>query len=604
MAQHLAFSSDHRELRVSTRDGHFVTCRLGTSQSGQLDMMLDSGFRHTLNADGSKAAYVDKQQRPVFHIIELPTGKGIAAFSVDGHSEISSLLFSREDKFLAAAADDGKVFIFNLINPTEVPLLLDQASDAKSSRLIRMAFSSDDLVLFTGDERGVVRRCTIAAKTVSVFGNVQREIDAMETAGDSLIISAGGTLFAMNRQTGAIASGVIQNPYRIYLMRASRDGETLFAFDAPLRFMSVRLSPAPADPLIVPNHAGGGNLIRLSQDGGMVGFTKEFRSITLEYLGKEPASRSFDVSRLFDGHRGVLFAYSAGTLVAGGQSGILIWHLADHSEPEYMSLGEVRSVAVSDDGAKVAVATAMWFDVWDLHTKTRLLHSTLKKAYWPEVIASFSGDGEQVAWTDREARVWRSWIREHRSTQLTGLSQVYSLVFSPDGNMLAAGAADGRIGLWRTAEVEKEPVILGGHDREVISLAFGQTSATLVSGGRDGHVKIWDLKRQTALPIDIPTGPVPITSVALRRDGSVVAVNDIWFGSLSSIPRGDSGARYPFLRFWPSTEMLADRVCSEVWRNLTDAEWTRYIGQAMAYRPTCPNMPGSPSATSLFNDEM
>jgi geranylgeranyl transferase type-2 subunit beta len=68
---------------------------------------------------------------------------------------------------------------------------------------------------------------------------------------------------------------------------------------------------------------------------------------------------------------------------------------------------------------------------------------------------------------------------------------VSSVVFSPDGTSLAAGAADGIIRLWNL-ETAKEEAALRGHEDGVASLAFSPNGRVLASGGYDHTASLCD----------------------------------------------------------------------------------------------------------------
>jgi WD40 repeat protein len=76
---------------------------------------------------------------------------------------------------------------------------------------------------------------------------------------------------------------------------------------------------------------------------------------------------------------------------------------------------------------------------------------------------------------------------------LTGHTEdVWCLVFSPDGKMLATGSEDKTIKLWDVAK-RKEVATLKGHTNKVICLAFSADGKLLVSGSADKTIKLWDV---------------------------------------------------------------------------------------------------------------
>lgn len=72
------------------------------------------------------------------------------------------------------------------------------------------------------------------------------------------------------------------------------------------------------------------------------------------------------------------------------------------------------------------------------------------------------------------------------------LNMVLSVALNLEGNLLAAGDANGRIYLWNVDD-EKQLFTFEGHDNWVQAVAFDPKSTLLVSGSEDLKVKLWDI---------------------------------------------------------------------------------------------------------------
>jgi WD40 repeat protein len=69
---------------------------------------------------------------------------------------------------------------------------------------------------------------------------------------------------------------------------------------------------------------------------------------------------------------------------------------------------------------------------------------------------------------------------------------VWSVAFSPDGQLLASGSQDKTVKLW---EVKTGTLLhtLQGHDAAVFSIAFSPNGRLLASGSWDSTVKLWQV---------------------------------------------------------------------------------------------------------------
>jgi WD40 repeat protein len=241
----------------------------------------------------------------------------------------------------------------------------------------------------------------------------------------------------------------------------------------------------------------------------------------------------------------------------------------------------VWDVAFSPDGELLATASAdKTVRLWDVQSGEQ--HGEPLKGHTDSVKGvAFSPDGKLLAsasW-DKTVRLWDVASGKAHGEPLTGHKPfwVEGVAFSPDGELLATAGWDKTVRLWDVATGKPRGEPLTGHKGAVLSVAFGPDGKLLASSSNDKTVRLWDV--QSGKPHGGPlTGHTrEVYAVTFSPDGHLLA---------------SAGGFDKTVRLWDiEVESLVAETCRIANRNLSQGEWSRFIGAAFDYVRTCPNLP-------------
>ena len=281
---------------------------------------------------------------------------------------------------------------------------------------------------------------------------------------------------------------------------------------------------------------------------------------------------------------GIAFSPDGKTFACGGPEGaVSLWDTTTWTQETVLRHpDDIRDIAFSPDGNTFAIAGDTEVALWDPVKGIPKIQLTKR----PDVSlsAAFSSDGQTLACGNQDGTVrfwnidtqklittlppppvlrykswgWHPWrvssvafspnakvLATVGNTQiylwecisegapwcqkaiLTGhTSYVSSVVFSPDGSLIASGSGDQTIRIY-DARNGQHKITLTGHTRYVSSVAFNPDSRTLASGSYDGTVRLWDVV--TGAEKITLTGHNPlVTSVAFSPDGKTLASSGGW----------------------------------------------------------------------------
>jgi WD40 repeat protein len=170
--------------------------------------------------------------------------------------------------------------------------------------------------------------------------------------------------------------------------------------------------------------------------------------------------------------------------------------------------------------------------------------------------------------------VYDDQLNELQVLDLGDGGDTFDLSFSPDGRYLAAGRSGGQLSVIDTEgtwEEVQEPVRV--HANFVGDVEWLPDSTTVVTAGVDETVSLYDVARDLLRGRVLPASERPgdgYTYLLPSPTDEVVVLNE-----------GGPGHRYPL----DAAGWLA-RACTVAGRDLTQAEWDRYL-PGTPYRPVC-----------------
>ena len=170
-------------------------------------------------------------------------------------------------------------------------------------------------------------------------------------------------------------------------------------------------------------------------------------------------------------------------------------------------------------------------------------YSNFKKTAFTEtfdgictVVFSPNGDLVAAGTANGEIRLWQVTSGTPILTCKEPTDWVYSVAFSPDGKILASGSDDYNIRL-RDTNTGHLLNTLQGHTSRVWSVTFSSDGKLLASGSEDQSIRLWEVSTGQSLKT-LQGHAGPIRSVAFSPDGSMLACGSqdksVWLWEVST----------------------------------------------------------------------
>jgi len=228
---------------------------------------------------------------------------------------------------------------------------------------------------------------------------------------------------------------------------------------------------------------------------------------------------------------------NSGFLVSKGDKSIyLVNHLTGKASSVISLPYELKSLSVSPNGQMV-VGGAWSGELVMINLKTKSSEVIYTDPNSQILSVQFSPDGKKIAYGTFEIKEKRGLVKMYDianhskdDRQFTGhRAGVYDVEFSPDGKLLASAGSDQRIQMWVVDFPEDLPIVMDNNNGFIWDLSFAKGSDYLIAACHESEIRVW---------------PTDLT-------------------------------------------LLANQLCPKLSRNMTQDEWTRYVGADIPFENTC-----------------
>jgi WD40 repeat protein len=615
----LALSGDNKRLATFDEKGRVSIWDLEREPSveTQLPESAIASYPLVFSVDGKTLAwtssiqdeYLGLTQDPQSNITvwDLDTGKATPLF-VDAEYRVESLAFSPQGDIMLLGGLDGRIFRYDRAKKSlDQQPLVQLAASIKSISFDPngnwVAFGSDDGSAVLWNLKTGQRDSLLDKPTPAKRGRRKQEVELTGGAYPVFVsFSQDGNLLAVDGLKGTsvwdlrsrLETSTIPRDQSGRISLFSEDSKTLtsYNFDGSLFVWDLVNNDRIGEQLYSKLEPA--DFIAFSNDGKILALPRDDGITLWDITSHHPLAAPAEIEA-------IAYAPTGTTLAAAMTDGqIILWDTVKRTQ--IGDLGQrpdpsqtVNFLAFNPDGKSLAVGLSRSVVFWDITTRATVAEfsgfdgSPFSLVFQPEgrtLAATYDSDTNTLTlWNVNERK--RVGSLPKQDEDVSGAS------FDRSGSRLATAYNDGTVRIWDLSKLDGDltpanemgdaAVIPGATISRIAFSPDGNTLAFLIdpdSADPVGNILLWDIKSNTRIADEFSGHDLPISSIAFRADGKVLA----------------SGSADKTVIFWDTDTTGADQFCRIANSNLSLKDWNIYIGKDRKYCRICADIPAGKDA--------
>ncbi len=458
-------------------------------------------------------------------LYEAKTLKLTHTFSVNQSSDINSLTFSADGKWLAAGESRYGEYEIYFRGSTDV--VVNLWSIENNSETTPKIFEGYYSASFSADSKWLALKGFYEVKLWDVESDFDRVLETYEDldypvnmfldhSANKISFSADGKWLAFGRKDSIRLYDAKTQEFKYTFGVKERIDTSVFSFSANGKW------------LVAANHT-------------------DLKLWNIE-SGPQQVPKTF-AKHNHSGVVSIAFSPDSKWLASGGDSTVTLWSIesgAAQATKAWASYCQwVKSLSFSTDSKWLAI---LWSGVqlWEVGNTPNTFESRSLGAD----SLSLSTDGKWLASRSLDDNTVKLWCLENSSAQVLKMfeghtEKITSISLSADGKWLAAGNQNGTVNLWNVEDcdsLEKKSKTFSAHLSKVYSVSLSADGKWLASGGEDCTAKLWNTESDSEQEPKTFSFNDRVWGVSLSADGKWLASGKRDAVSLWSVESGSAQA--------------------------------------------------------------